>query len=263
MIDAVVEEAKEEEKQEETKAEPEKKTVTHTVVQGESLWRIAQKYLGDGSRYREIIEANKDAYPSIEKNPNLIYAGWQFKIVLDDVENEQSVAEDDSSRSAEVTDDSTDVTVVDNSKDANELNQTASSNWTTQEKIDKLQECLDAANRALLAQKQRIADLNQQTVKFMIDNGFMKQEDWMAMNPPVGYTYVINSNGKIELVNAKNVALTADEIKALDSKLADSSTNNNGGSNAGNVNVGGNTANPNSTGNNGSNVSRKRIYVEL
>jgi len=32
----------------------------HTVKQGESLWAIAQKELGDGSRYPELYEANRD-----------------------------------------------------------------------------------------------------------------------------------------------------------------------------------------------------------
>ena len=33
---------------------------THTVKQGDSLWAIAQKELGDGSRYPELYEANRD-----------------------------------------------------------------------------------------------------------------------------------------------------------------------------------------------------------
>lgn len=44
---------------------------TYTVVSGDSLWNIAKKYLGDGSRYTEIYELNKDKIT----NPNLIYPG--------------------------------------------------------------------------------------------------------------------------------------------------------------------------------------------
>ena len=45
----------------------------HTVVKGDSLWDIAQKYLGDGSRYPEIKELN-------ELKSNTIYSGWKLKI---------------------------------------------------------------------------------------------------------------------------------------------------------------------------------------
>lgn len=45
---------------------------SHKVVKGDSLWAIAQKYLGKGSRYPEIKKANWDKYPSL-KNNNIIY----------------------------------------------------------------------------------------------------------------------------------------------------------------------------------------------
>ncbi len=53
---------------------------TYTVVQGDSLWTIAERFLGSGSRYTELVEANKDKYPSLLKNPNLIYPGWVLTI---------------------------------------------------------------------------------------------------------------------------------------------------------------------------------------
>jgi LysM repeat protein len=52
----------------------------YTVVPGDSLWKIAQRFLGAGSRYPELVEANKARYPSLAKNPNLIYPGWQLRI---------------------------------------------------------------------------------------------------------------------------------------------------------------------------------------
>lgn len=52
----------------------------YTVEPGDSLWKIASRYLGDGSRYWDLVEANKEKYPSIAKNPNLIYAGWKLTI---------------------------------------------------------------------------------------------------------------------------------------------------------------------------------------
>lgn len=47
------------------------KKTTYTVKKGDSLWLIAKKYLGNGSRYTEIYKLNKDKI----KNVNLIYAG--------------------------------------------------------------------------------------------------------------------------------------------------------------------------------------------
>lgn len=44
---------------------------TYTVVKGDCLWNIAKKLLGDGSRYREIFNLNKDKI----KDPNLIFPG--------------------------------------------------------------------------------------------------------------------------------------------------------------------------------------------
>ena len=45
----------------------------HTVVKGDSLWDIAKKYLGDGSRYPEIKALN-------DLKSNVIYSGWKLKI---------------------------------------------------------------------------------------------------------------------------------------------------------------------------------------
>ena len=49
---------------------------THKVVKGDCLWNLAKKYLGDGSRYNEIYELNKD----IVSNPNRIYVGQTLKL---------------------------------------------------------------------------------------------------------------------------------------------------------------------------------------
>jgi len=45
---------------------------TYTVKKGDSLWKIAEKYLGSGSKWKEIYNLNKKV---IGNNPNLIYAG--------------------------------------------------------------------------------------------------------------------------------------------------------------------------------------------
>lgn len=49
---------------------------THTVVRGDTLWGIAKKYYGNGSKYTTIYNANKDKI----KNPNLIYPNQVFVI---------------------------------------------------------------------------------------------------------------------------------------------------------------------------------------
>ncbi len=70
---AVPEESKDEKKEE---SKEEAKQVDYTVVSGDYLSAIAERYLGDSSRWPEIVELNKDKYPSLSSNPNLIYPGW-------------------------------------------------------------------------------------------------------------------------------------------------------------------------------------------
>lgn len=45
----------------------------HTVVKDDTLWDLAKKYLGDGSRYPEIKALNS-------LTSNVIYSGWKLKI---------------------------------------------------------------------------------------------------------------------------------------------------------------------------------------
>lgn len=45
----------------------------HTVVHGDTLWAIAKKYLGSGSRYKEIVTLNG-------LKSNVIYSGQKLKI---------------------------------------------------------------------------------------------------------------------------------------------------------------------------------------
>lgn len=52
---------------------------TYTVQNGDSLWKIAKKYLGDGGRWNEIYTYNNNK-SIIGGNPNLIRAGQVLSI---------------------------------------------------------------------------------------------------------------------------------------------------------------------------------------
>lgn len=51
---------------------------TYTVVSGDSLWKIASKQLGSGSRWTEIYDLNKDTV----KSPSVIFVGQILKMPL-------------------------------------------------------------------------------------------------------------------------------------------------------------------------------------
>jgi len=48
----------------------------HIVVEGDTLWKIAEAHYGNGARYEEIFEANK---PML-KHPDRIYPGQRLRI---------------------------------------------------------------------------------------------------------------------------------------------------------------------------------------
>jgi nucleoid-associated protein YgaU len=51
-------------------------TQWHEVTKGETLWKIAERYYGDGSLYSKIFEANRD----VLKDPNRISIGQKLRI---------------------------------------------------------------------------------------------------------------------------------------------------------------------------------------
>ena len=48
----------------------------HVVEKGDSLWKIAEKHYGDGTRWKEIYRANKDRI----KDPDVIRRGQKLRI---------------------------------------------------------------------------------------------------------------------------------------------------------------------------------------
>lgn len=56
------------------------KTVTVTVKRGDCLWALAQKYLGNGARYKEIYNLNKATINRHGGGPNMIWPGDRLKI---------------------------------------------------------------------------------------------------------------------------------------------------------------------------------------
>jgi len=51
-------------------------TQWYEVKKGDTLWKIAEKYYGDGNLHTKIFEANKDSI----KDPNLIRVGQRLRI---------------------------------------------------------------------------------------------------------------------------------------------------------------------------------------
>jgi nucleoid-associated protein YgaU len=49
---------------------------TYTVQAGDSLWKISEKFYGDGNQWRRIYEANK----GLIKDPDVIHPGQTFTI---------------------------------------------------------------------------------------------------------------------------------------------------------------------------------------
>jgi len=51
-------------------------TQFHEVKKGETLWKIAEHYYGDGSLYKKIFEVNGD----VLNDPNVIRVGQKLRI---------------------------------------------------------------------------------------------------------------------------------------------------------------------------------------
>ena len=51
----------------------------YTVAKGDSLWKIAEKFYGNGSKYTGIFEENRE----VIKDPDLIFPGQKIRIPMD------------------------------------------------------------------------------------------------------------------------------------------------------------------------------------
>lgn len=61
--------------------EPSPGTATHTVEAGECLWDIAEQALGDGTRWPEIWDANRDRLAAAgHGDPNVLLVGWVLEL---------------------------------------------------------------------------------------------------------------------------------------------------------------------------------------
>ena len=60
-----------------TPARPDPATVEHVVERGETLWSLAERYLGAGSRYTELADLNRDV---LGPNPGFLTVGQVLQV---------------------------------------------------------------------------------------------------------------------------------------------------------------------------------------
>lgn len=65
-------------------------TVTHTVKRGQTLWSIAQDELGDGHRWKQIHDLNRDV---LGERPGFLQPGWQLQLPADAPQNAPATAD--------------------------------------------------------------------------------------------------------------------------------------------------------------------------
>lgn len=69
--------------------EEEIKCEVYLVQKGDSLSQISTELLGSADKYKEIVAANIDTYPSLETDPSSIEAGWELIIPCESKEESE------------------------------------------------------------------------------------------------------------------------------------------------------------------------------
>ena len=59
--------------------ESEVKVEYYIIQKGDTLWKIAEKFYGNGAKYTKIVEDNKE----VIKDPDKIFPGQKIRIVLE------------------------------------------------------------------------------------------------------------------------------------------------------------------------------------
>lgn len=60
-------------------ADPDLTVEYYEIASGDSLYKISKKFYGDGNRYNDIFEANRE----VIRDPNLIFPGQKIRIPMD------------------------------------------------------------------------------------------------------------------------------------------------------------------------------------
>ncbi len=77
MISAAIQEGTSKAKAGSESEEKSTGTISYTVRRGDSLWKIADRFLGDGARYGEIVDLNQDL---LDGRPDFITSGTMLRV---------------------------------------------------------------------------------------------------------------------------------------------------------------------------------------
>ena len=162
---------------------------TYKVVKGDTLWGIAQKLLGDGSRFPEIVAANKENYPSLLKNPNLILEGWVLEVPEDKTQS-GSGSQGQAGQTGAVA--SPGGTKPGSGTPAGTPAQNPVNSLSTEQKQQKLQDAVKQLAAALMKEGKAVKGLDQATIDEMIKRKIISEQDWQGLNPPIDHYWALD-----------------------------------------------------------------------